>query len=80
VTSRHWLAAGKGVFASPRTAWHFHLSGCSVAEFFCNDLYVVLDFAPAGALHVRTAGLDLKTLGDFATWQLRPISSDRLNT
>jgi beta-fructofuranosidase len=69
---------------SPRTAWHFHLFlDASVAEFFCNDLYVITSRiyrTPAGPLSVRTAGLDLKTLGDFETWQLRPISSDRLNT
>ena len=69
---------------SPRTAWHFHLFlDASVAEFFCNDLYVITSRIyrkPAGPLHVRTAGLDLKTLGDFETWQLRPISSDRLTT
>jgi beta-fructofuranosidase len=69
---------------SPRTAWRFHLFlDASVAEFFCNDLYVITSRiyrTPAGPLQVRTAGLDLKTLGDFETWQLRPISSDRLNT
>jgi len=54
-----------------------------VAEFFCNHLYVITSRiyrTPAGPLYVRTAGLDLKTLGDFETWQLRPISSDRLTT
>jgi len=69
---------------SPRTAWHFHLFlDASVAELFCNDLYAIttrIYRTPAGTLHVRTAGLDLKTLGDFETWQLRPISSDRLTT
>jgi beta-fructofuranosidase len=69
---------------SPRTAWHFHLFlDASVAEFFCNHLYVITSRiyrSPAGPLYVRTAGLDLKTLGDFETWQLRPISSDRLTT
>jgi beta-fructofuranosidase len=69
---------------SPGTAWHFHLFlDASVAEFFCNDLYVITSRiyrTPAGPLYVRTAGLDLKTLGDFETWQLRPISSDRLTT
>jgi beta-fructofuranosidase len=69
---------------SPRTAWHFHLFlDASVAEFFCNHLYVITSRiyrTPAGPLYVRTAGLDGKTLGDFETWQLRPISSDRLTT
>jgi len=55
----------------------------SVAEFFCNDLYVITSRIyrkPVGPLRVRTAGLDLKTLGDFEAWQLRPISPDRLTT
>ncbi len=69
---------------SPGAAWHFHLFlDASVAEFFCNDLYVITSRIyrkPAGPLHVRTAGFDLTPLGDFEAWRLRPISADRLTT
>ncbi len=65
-------------------AWHFHLFlDGSVAEFFCNNLHVVTSRIyrnPAGPLHVRTEALDLKSLGDFEWWQLRPISPNRLTT
>jgi beta-fructofuranosidase len=62
--------------------WRFHLFlDASVAEFFCNDLHVITSRIyrePAGPLRVRTAALDLKSLGDFESWQLRPISPNRL--
>jgi beta-fructofuranosidase len=65
-------------------SWHFHLFlDASVAEFFCNDLHVVTSRIyrkPAGPLHVRTAGLDLKSQSHFEAWQLRPISRNRLTT
>ena len=66
------------------SSWHFHLFlDGSVAEFFCNDLHVVTSRIyrkPADPLRIRTAALDLKSLGDFEAWQLRPISPDRLTT
>ena len=70
--------------SQPAAAWHFHLFlDASVAEFFCNHLHIVTSRIyrrPDGPLRVRTSGLDLKSLGDFEAWQLRPISADRLTT
>ena len=68
--------------ASPETKFHLVLDA-SVAEFFCNSLHVVTSRIyrkPAGPLRVQISEDGLGRLQSLQTWQLRPISKDRLTT
>jgi beta-fructofuranosidase len=76
---------GKSI-AIPRQSgdlkFHVYLDA-SVAEFFANDLHVLttrIYRKPDGALRLNLSDNALSNLKDFAVWQLRPISPDRLTT
>lgn len=68
--------------ASPELKFHLVLDA-SVAEFFCNSLHVVTSRIyrkPAGPLRVQISEDSLSRLQSLQTWQLRPISKNRLTT
>jgi beta-fructofuranosidase len=70
--------------ASDASEMRFHLLlDASVAELFCNDLHVLTSRIyrkPNGPLRVQVSDSELSALLALETWQLRPISSDRLTS
>jgi len=68
--------------SAPEIEFHLLLDA-SVAEFFLNRLQVITSRIyrrPDGPLRVQIGGADLASLREFAAWQLRAISADRLTT
>jgi len=68
----------------PASELRFHLLlDASVAEFLCNDFYVLTSRIyrqPKGPLRAQLTEADISALGRLDAWQLRAISGDRLST